>query len=432
MILNRTQRAILLTTFAFAALVALTIALSPGYAGDIKYYKLWTRLIVQSGLAQAYSGTFPDTYSIYPPVTLSFYWLIGWLYQRLLDPTFALQQALDSHLLTYLLKLPAVAFHLLTASAIFGIALRWTTFPRAYVALVIYAFNPAVLFDIAHWGQPDSIHAFFALMALAAIGRERFGLAWLWMGLALWAKPQAWALLPLIVFLTVQQGGFRGLIRGGLIVAGVTALVSLPFFIGGTIDQLAGLPAGITSARASISVNAHNLWWLKFGAQAPFTPDSLAAVKSLSYRGAALLMWALLYIVALASLVRQRAEPHRYLIAAFVSLAFFGVMTQIHENHLFQLFPFLAVVAVFGGIPAAFYGLLTVSLLGNMLLHDPLLLPWLTRLLSSETLEWLRMSNALLIIGTLTLWAVWLVARALGPVRALTPRQAEAPGLSQD
>ena len=38
--------------------------------GDITHYVYWTRLVTLGGIQAAYSGTWPETYAVYPPVTL--------------------------------------------------------------------------------------------------------------------------------------------------------------------------------------------------------------------------------------------------------------------------------------------------------------------------------------------------------------------------
>src|SRR5581483_2829960 len=53
---------------------------------DVVHYKYWTHQIATYGVSGAYSGEYPETAAIYPPVTMYGYRLAGWLYRHLYDP----------------------------------------------------------------------------------------------------------------------------------------------------------------------------------------------------------------------------------------------------------------------------------------------------------------------------------------------------------
>ena len=99
----------------FAAAVLLTMLIghllrdTPGYmvrnpdgsiSGDITHYVFWTRLVTLGGIQSAYSGTWPETYAVYPPVTVLPFEFVGTLYQHLQDPVFDADQAQHSLLVT--------------------------------------------------------------------------------------------------------------------------------------------------------------------------------------------------------------------------------------------------------------------------------------------------------------------------------------------
>ena len=48
----------------------------------------WTRLVTLGGIQSAYGGTWPETYAVYPPVTLYPYQAVGNVYRWLQDPDF--------------------------------------------------------------------------------------------------------------------------------------------------------------------------------------------------------------------------------------------------------------------------------------------------------------------------------------------------------
>ena len=140
------------------------------YAGDIDHYVYWTRLVTQGGVQSAYSGTWPETYAVYPPVTLYAYQAVGNAYQLLEDPTFDLERAQASEWLRRGIKSVALGWHLLTALAIFLLVRAAAGTQLAALAGASYVANPAALYDVAHWAQPDAAHSLFSVIAIGLLG----------------------------------------------------------------------------------------------------------------------------------------------------------------------------------------------------------------------------------------------------------------------
>src|ERR671933_1870041 len=95
-----------LAAAALAVVVTYVWRETPGYVeindpnsrfkGDFQHYVYWTHLVTQGGIQAAYSGTWPETYAVYPPVTMYGFQVLGRLYRHFEDPTFDLDQAQDS------------------------------------------------------------------------------------------------------------------------------------------------------------------------------------------------------------------------------------------------------------------------------------------------------------------------------------------------
>ena len=60
--------------------------------------------------------------------------------------------------------------------------------------------------------------------------------------------------------------------------------------------------------------------------------------------------------------------------SAILAFAFFMTSVYQHENHLFGVLPFLAIVWIFDKRLAFIYVILTLSLLFNMISHDPFIM----------------------------------------------------------
>src|SRR5439155_1581109 len=151
--------------------------------GDITHYVYWTRLVTLGGIQSAYGGTWPETYAVYPPVTLYADQAVGNVYRWLQDPAFDPLLAQSSQWLHAALKFVALTWHLLTALAILLIVRRTTHAPMlAAVAGALYVANPAALFDVAHWAQPDGAHSLFSVLAVGLLSVGQVVVPWAALG----------------------------------------------------------------------------------------------------------------------------------------------------------------------------------------------------------------------------------------------------------
>src|SRR5689334_15905798 len=110
---------------------------------DVVHYKYWTHQIATYGVSGAYSGEYPETAAIYPPVTMYGYRVAGWLYRHRYDSAFDMEVALQSQPLSVLIRLVAVVPHVLTAAAIYLLLLRRFGVRPALLACAAFALNPA-------------------------------------------------------------------------------------------------------------------------------------------------------------------------------------------------------------------------------------------------------------------------------------------------
>ena len=356
-------------------------ALSPPYEGDMRHFKMWTRTVTLEGIQNAYNGSWPDTFSIYPPITMATFWTAGQVYRLLADPAFALEPAMASPLLSYLLKLPGVVFHLMTGFAIYRIAIVRCRFRAALVAAAVYLFHPAAFADLAYWGHPDSVYAFFLVLAAGGLAMGGLALGWGALAAAALAKPQAWSQGPLLAAAGLAWSPYGTWPRGVAAALAVVALVLAPFALDGRLAQLASLPAEIGKAHPVISANAHNLWWLAYGGSpAIHTEDIQPLLLSpmlITPRRIGYGLWALASVLAIAMVLRAKQRTAVYEAAAFVALAFVMVATRIHENHGFMVLPLGALAAVHRPWLWTIWSGFSVVILLNLLLHDPRFIDWI-------------------------------------------------------
>jgi Gpi18-like mannosyltransferase len=394
---------------------------TPGYmvrdsdgstSGDITHYVYWTRLVTLDGIQSAYAGTWPETYAVYPPVTLYPFELVGTAYQHLQDSTFDPEQAQQSLWLREAIKFVAMAWHVLTAGAIFLLASKLCDQRSGAISASLYLLNPAALYDVAHWAQPDGAHSLFSVLAVGLLSLGQVVAPWAAMAAAALAKPQAWSIIPLFAIATLRMHHLSGVARGVASGAVAALVITLPFIIGGTLDELLGLPSTVSSVMPVVSADAHNLWWLvlqSHGQEPLFVYDGTRLLGPLSYRliaaalvGATMLLTCWLYWTKRAGLAEA---------AALGVLGWFTFTTQAHENHLFFALPLLALAWPRRRSLLIPFGILSLTLLLNMVLHDQLVLEGLGRRLLDPDVERLRFVNAAINVLSCLGWSLFAALR---------------------
>ena len=364
------------------------LATTAGYPPDVGQFKLWALQSQQDGLASLYAGGADHDFSRfdYPPLYGYVLRAIGWVYSWF-EPD-ALRRAADSRLLTFLVKLPALLADLAVAAALVAIARR--ACPRSATAIALaWLLNPAVLLDGGHWGQPDSIHAGFVLVAFASVGgalgdargtTRSVVAAWIALTLAALMKPLGAPFFPLLLAASLLAGGLARTLVGGLASLATAALLFAPFVAAHGARAVAERIVGDVGIMAFTSVNAHNVWWLHGPWRDSETP--LVGGVTATHLGLALFLASLAALVAL--LVRRHRQRQAGIhgaqllaIAAMAACAFFVLSTHMHENHLFGALPLL--LGALAAAPAAnsrrphvarLIAALSLGIAWNLVAHD--------------------------------------------------------------
>jgi hypothetical protein len=227
------------------------------------------------------------------------------------------------------------------------------------------------------------------------LGLNQVAAGWDTMALAALSKPQAWAILPLLAIATLRDHGPRALGGGIAVAAVVGGVVVLPFVVTGHLGELLTLPGTVGSVMPVLSADAHNLWWLvgtARGLDPLTTPDSARLVGPLTFRLAAVLLVLGQFGLSYWLFWTRRAGLAEA--AALGALGWFTLTTQAHENHLFFVLPLLALAWPGRRSLLGIFGLLSVTLLLNMVLHDQLVLEVLGRDLNEPLVTNLRLANA--------------------------------------
>ncbi len=388
-----------------ASLVRLPFLLTPGY--DVRDYKVWARIVHESGIGGAYGATYPPPtpWFNYPPFYLYVLRAVGALYATLRP-----DGAWSEQFLAGLLKVPPIAAELALGVLLYRFLRGRCSSRLALAAAAAYLLNPAIVWNTAYWGGIDAFHALFLTGALFAAARGGPALAWplatLAVGAKLLALPGALATVPP----ALRGSPPRRLIpaAGAALAAGV--LLAAPIIARGQLGALVGMMFHNLGNIAVTSANAHNLWWLVTWGDG-WRPDTTPLLPGLDYRRLGLLLFAAVAAWALAGLWRQAGDTVLICVTgAYLTFAFFMLTTEVHENWSFALFAPLAAAAALRPRYRPLYIALALTTLANLALQDPPLRDLLGKGFDGVA-YWLGLCNALALCAIFCWWT-WTLARA--------------------
>jgi dolichyl-phosphate-mannose-protein mannosyltransferase len=236
-------------------------------------------------------------------------------------------------------------------------------FKTSLLATALYAFNPAVIFDAAVWGQYDAIYTFFLVFSLMLVFASKPKLSAVAFTVGLLTKPQSIALAPLIAFLIFRKHGWRSLLTSLLASAATIFVVIIPFEWSNPITFLANIYFGAYGGYAVTTANAFNLWALG-GLWRPDTQVFL--FMNLFTIG--WIMFGALAVFALYVLHKRLDASGELLILFSAFILFFGFFmlpTRIHERYLFPALSVLALMFPFLKKTRLTYGFLSFTCLAN-------------------------------------------------------------------
>ena len=345
---------ILAVMLAVSFLVRVLLFPLQGYPIDTNDFTSWFNTASTHGIRPFYTLTWAD----YPPFNVYIFWLFGSLANS--ASTYGIS-------VVNFIKLAPNLFDLGTAALIYFFVRKQASFKLGLAATILYAFNPAVLFNAAVWGQFDAIYTFFLVLSLVLALKSKPELSAAILAIALLTKPQAIALAPLIAFLIYRKSGWKRMLFSVVTFAVTIIVVVLPFQWNGS--PLAGLSQvyfGGFGQYAVTSVNAFNLW----GLYALWAPDT----------GIFIVGWALFiaFAIFIFYFFHKRFKVSGEMVAFFSAFmflfAFFMLPTRIHERYLFPAISVLALMFPFVKRIRPFYVVLT----GTLLVNEAYILYWLS------------------------------------------------------
>jgi Gpi18-like mannosyltransferase len=306
----------------------------PGYKNDSGTFAFWFNTAAASGPRVFYDVVYKVApWTDYPPLNVYIFWIFGSL-SSLLSKLFS------TDLIMYMTKLPSNLFDMGTAILIFAFVRKRLTLKMALLAAALYAFNPAVIFNTAVWGQFDAIYTFFLVLSLYLIVESKPKWATVAFIFGILTKPQSIALAPLFVFLIFKKYNWKGFISSVIVSIIAVFAVIIPFQWSNPVTFLTRIYFGAYGNYAVTSANAFNIW-------------SFGGLWQTDTQITFLLGWTMFASLAAFTLyvVNKRFKANQEMLiflAAFVLFfGFFMFPTRIHERYLFPAMAILALMFPF-------------------------------------------------------------------------------------
>jgi len=326
------------------------------------YWDIWAKtnralLAVALGPGRIYDPGLPV--DSYPPGSLYLLWLSGWI-GRILEPT--------ADGFRVIVETPPLVADFLIGLTLYFAAWRDGRATRALVVMLLFALNPALIFDTVVWGQSDSVVALpmLASAPLILAGRNRITtmLGWSVAAIAILAKPQAITIAIPLGLWTLLNGGIEECVWCATAFAVTFALGILPYQLGHPLNWIFNVYKDLGTRFSDASVGAFNFMGLIGGIG---TPDNAKAMLGVSYRALGLSMTAAVYAIS-SYLVWRARSSHSTMLAIFIAMfGFFLFAPRIHERYLYYPIVFLIPIALESNFLTTIFATVTTTFLFNLL-----------------------------------------------------------------
>jgi Gpi18-like mannosyltransferase len=367
------------------------------------YWDIWAKtnralLAVALGPSKIYDPGLPV--DAYPPGSVYLLWLSGWL-GKVIEPT--------ANGFRVVVETPPLIADFFIGLTLYFAAWRDGRGLRAIVIMMLFALNPALIFDTVVWGQSDSVVALPMIIAAILILTGRYRLGWSAAAIAILAKPQALAFTPPLALWTLLNAGFGECVRCAGAFAGTVVIGILPYQLGHSWDWIVNVYKDLGTRFSEASVGAFNFMGLIGGMG---TPDTDKVFGGVSYSALGLAITCVVYLVA-SYLIWRARSARTAMLAIFVALfGFFMFAPRIHERYLYYPLVFLIPIALESEFLASIFAIVSGTFLFNLIY---------IKHLTDTSSYFPDHPNAALIGAASINLAVFLAVTAYGLLRARAP-----------
>jgi len=345
--LYKRETVVLAVLLLVAFAVRLLLFPLQGYQNDMGTFAYWFNTAADQGIRPFYTYVMTNVGWVdYPPLNVYIFYVFG-----------SLAQAFPAVSTTFFIKLVPTIFDIATSILIFLFLRRQLTFKQTLLATSLYAFNPAIIFNVAVWGQFDAIYTFILAVSLILALKRKPEASAAVFALGLLTKPQGIALLPLIAVLIFMKVGVKRLLTSVVAFIATIFIVILPFEWSNPVTFLSGIYFGAYGNYQYTSINAFNLWGM-FGL---WIPDGSLSLVGWALFGA----FAAITMFVFYKRYKVSGDTLAIYAAFLLFFAFFMLPTRIHERYLFPAIIMLVLLVMFSKKIRPLYVALTATLFVN-------------------------------------------------------------------
>lgn len=331
----------------FAALFHFT-----GFYWDILSKTNRALLATALGPSRIYDPGLPVDF--YPPGSLYLLWLSGWI-ARLVKP--------DANGLRVIVETPPLIADLFIGLTLYFALWREGRSRRALVAMMLFALNPALLYDTVVWGQSEPVVALPMLAAALLVLAGRYRLGWSVAAIAILAKPQAIALMPPLGLWTLFNAGVGECAWSAGAFCAALAIGIIPYQIGHSWDWIINIYEDLGTRFSEASVGAFNFMGLIGGMGAPDTDKVIGAI---SFSALGLSLTCAVYLIS-SYLIWRARSARGAMLAIFVALfGFFIFAPRMHERYLYYPVVFLIPIALESRFLTSIFAVVSATFLFNV------------------------------------------------------------------
>lgn len=257
---------------------------------------------------------------------------------------------------------------------------RW-----ALVVAGLFAVSPAVIFDVAVWGQSNALLLAILLLAVLALVLDRPQLMWSAVIVAVLVKQTALLVVPLIVLFAIRRYGLRrsltyaafGVIVGFVFIAPTLMAGYSPATVYmTTLGKLADFGTPLTPYNTTVSADTFPIWVVLTGIRGfhgidrMWTTDrDIVPLMGITYSAAGLVLFIVLALLAAWVVWREAGSgktpsyQRLFLAIALVVVGYVCLNTRSSGHYLILAIPFL-LLGLPRGVPlSAFWKVASVSAL---------------------------------------------------------------------
>jgi hypothetical protein len=268
-------------------------------------------------------------------------------------------------------KFAFALFILACAGLILAISRRTNGGSSRWVWLLagLFALSPAVIFDVAVWGQSNGLLLAILLLAVFALVTERPKLMWSAIVVAVLVKQTALLVVPLVALFALRRYGLRRSLMSAAFGAVVGFVFIAPSILAGyspatallpTIGKVADFGTPLVTYDTTVSADTFPIWVVPTGLRDLHGMDRLwtsdratIAGLGISYATAGVILFLAVFLVAAwftwkASRSQTRSFQHLFLAIALVVVAYVSLNTRTSGHYLILAVPFLLL-----GLPRA-------------------------------------------------------------------------------